>query len=308
MRGSAWRTTLLGVRKVSSRANGEASRGRQVRYEKVKTRRASRTWPNHAKCPASVSPTVRCITVRLSSRENIARTHTHTHICTRRRRRGRHRSRLAHTWLLQICIYTHTYNECGISGQAGSGQVSRCKPPLSNERELSERASEREKVTAEAENHSLCRHHTDPSAKNQCDHPAKNSLILFILRRWPSFFYPPCCSSEDTPDHVNTELRARCEKELEEPRGLRTNEFPFWFRESNLQRIARVETTGKTTKHRARYRFCWHRGRSLSTGKRDGRKIASYATRVCVSFEARGSRLRTIRNRLSRDLQILSMR
>lgn len=30
---------------------------------------------------------------------------------------------------------------------------------------------------------------------------------------------------EDT--HANTELRARREKELEETRGLRTNEFPF---------------------------------------------------------------------------------
>lgn len=39
------------------------------------------------------------------------------------------------------------------------------------------RASEQEKVTAEAGNHSLYRHHTDPSAKNQCD-PPKNLLVL----------------------------------------------------------------------------------------------------------------------------------
>lgn len=35
----------------------------------------------------------------------------------------------------------------------------------------------------------------------------------------------PLLLLEDT--HANTELRARREKELEETRGLRTNEFPF---------------------------------------------------------------------------------
>lgn len=148
MRGVAWRTTLLGVRKVSSRANSEASGGRRVRYEKVKTRRASRTWPNHAKCPASVSPTVRCITVRLSSRENIA--HRHTRAAA---------DAIIRTYATFANMYTHTYNKGGISGQTGRAGISLQASIIEREEER----SEREKVTAEAENHSLYRHQTDPS-------------------------------------------------------------------------------------------------------------------------------------------------
>jgi len=109
---------------------------------------------------------------------------------------------------LQIYARIHTVNAADRQAE----QVSRSKPPLSNERELSKRTSEREKVTAEAENHSLPRFFGKESMHPS--QPAKNLLFLVLLALLTSLFYS-LLLLEGTSGHVNTELRARCEKELE---------------------------------------------------------------------------------------------
>lgn len=142
-------------------------------------------------------------------------------------------------------------------------------------------------MTAEAENHSLYRHHIDPSAKNQCDHPSQSTknLLPLVPHCYP---LPSLLSAAPQRYPKPREYRTMC---TVRKRTRRTARFTYqrisilipWIQFTSW--IARVETTGKTTKHRARYRPCWRRGRSLSTGRRDGRKIASYARRICVSFK-----------------------
>lgn len=209
---------------------------------------------------------VRCIAiyVHLSSRENI--THKYTHA----------RADTIIPIYMNMCKYVHTYThtQCILHKRVGrlSSYLGASLHYRTRRSSRKERASERSGGWKPFSVPGT----TGPSAKNQCDHPsqlARTSLPL-VLRQFPSHF------SSRILRATKIEVRARCEKELEEPRGLRTNEFPFWFRESNLHRgIAQVETIGETTKRRARYRpDRTDRGRSLFTGRRDGRTIASYVT------------------------------
>lgn len=201
------------------RAIGGTSRGREIRYEKVKTRRASRSWPNHAKCPASVS--LLPLLPPPSSFDRAYAIHTsylaREHYIARARASGHYHSHIrAH---LQICTraHIHTYvrtrrvrhKRAGRYLGAGLHYRTRESP-----------RSEREKVTAERLKTALGTGTAGPSAKNQCDHPSRpaNPSPLPPRRRRVRPTDPPLCSIhlEDTPA-TKIELRARCEKEPEKP-------------------------------------------------------------------------------------------
>lgn len=114
---------------------------------------------------------------------------------------------------------------------------------------------------------------TGPSAKNQCDHPSPEHLLS------SSSADPPPIFLENTQSHQD---RGTCTM-WKRARG--TARFTYqrisilipWIQFTSW--IAQVETTGETTKRRARYQpDRTNRGRSLFTGRRDGRTIASYVT------------------------------
>lgn len=204
------------------KAIGETSRGRQVRYEKVKTRRASRSWPNHAKCPASVSLSRsmhRYTYVLAHEREH------YTQIYTRARTPS-----FAYIWTsANMC--THIHARCILHKRVG-----RPSRYLSASLHYRTRGSSRKERAREGDGGGWKPFSvpgtTGPSAKESMRSP-------FATRQNISSPHPPLIplpSSSRIPRATKIEVRARCEKELEEPRGLRTNEFPFWFCESNLHR------------------------------------------------------------------------
>jgi len=155
---------------------------------------------------------------------------------------------------------------------------------------------------------SLWRHYTGPSAKNQCEHPAKN-LVFFFLRCWPPRLSYSLLLLEDIPDHVNIEcMMWKRAWKIARFTYRRISILILWIQFTSW--IVQVETTDETTKHRARYRSCWRRGRSLSIRKKDmdERARVTRCDFALTLIKTHTSYLSTIQNRLSHDLQILSMR
>lgn len=132
-------------------------------------------------------------------------------------------------------MYTHTHTRCIRHKRVGQAkQVSQCRPPLSNERELWKRASERRwrrKLKTV-----LCTRHHRPFGEE--------SMRPFVTRQnFPSPHPPsiplPSCPSiflENTQGHQDRATCTMWKRARWTARGLRTNEFPFWFRKSNLHR------------------------------------------------------------------------
>lgn len=207
-------------------------------------------------------------------------THIYTHTLART-------PSFAHT-LTFANMYTRTHNECGISGRAGRAGISLQASIIEWEGalEASERASERrwrrgggwKPFSVPAPHRPFGEESMRPSlATRQKSSPLCSALLI------PSFLPPAVPRRYPGP----CEYRATCTMWK---RARRTARFTYqrifilipWIQFTSW--IVQVETTGKTTEHQARYRPCGRSGRLLSIGTRDGRKIASYATRFHVNF------------------------
>jgi len=138
-------------------------------------------------------------------REHLTHTHTHTltytlthNAHTHARIRGRY-----HSHIRDFCKYVHAHIQWMRAGRSSRYLVASLHyRTRERKRELSNRASEREKVTAEAENHFLYRAPHRPFGEESMRPP------LAILQKFSfcaaelSFFYP-LLLEEHTPSHVN---------------------------------------------------------------------------------------------------------